>query len=71
MGWISGEPDSFGDAKGPEVGSLRDETKRSSEKMSERMADFESTVVDGETWRGDGSGGTMPLCGMERWESGE
>lgn len=68
---MSGEPDSLGEANGAWAGSLVDEEKRSSEKRSDRMADFESTVVEGETWRGEGTGGTMPFCGMESWVSGE
>lgn len=74
--WISGEPESLGEVNELGPCSLEEEPKRSSEKRSERMADLDSTErEEGETWtwpeRGDGSGGTMPFCGMESWASGE
>lgn len=69
----SGEPESLVDEKELEPASLLAVVKRSSEKRSERIADFESAerdaVVEGETWMwpesGDGSGGTMPFWGMD------
>jgi hypothetical protein len=77
MDWISGEPDNLGEVNELGPGSLPEVLKRSSEKRSERIADFESTDrdVEGEAWMwpesGDGSGGTVPFWGMDRWASGE
>jgi hypothetical protein len=76
---MSGEPDILVDVNELGAGSLPDVLKRSSEKRSDNMADFESTErevdVEGETWvwpeSGDGSGGTIPFWGMDSCVSGE
>lgn len=53
MDRTSGEPDGLGEAKVFGVGSLAEALKRSSEKRSDRMADFfesREADVEGEGW---------------------